>query len=75
MASCWEIAAHSANDMFFKYKYLIVNLVFFTSVFGVGFIYFIIWQVMKYREICIKYIVFSFNFEDTISSMTSYVVI
>ena len=32
----WEIAAHSANDMFSKYKYLLVNLVFPTSVFGVG---------------------------------------
>ena len=27
MAACWEIAAHSAYDMFYKYKYLIVNLV------------------------------------------------
>ena len=32
MAAYWEIAAHSANDMFSKYKYLIVNL----PVFGVG---------------------------------------
>ena len=34
----WEIAAHSAFDMFSKYKYLlvIVNLVFPTSGFGVG---------------------------------------
>ena len=32
----WEIAAHSAYDMFSKYKKLIVNLVFPTSVFGVG---------------------------------------
>ena len=31
-----EIAAHSANDMFSKYKYLIVNLVFPISVFGVA---------------------------------------
>ena len=31
-----EIAAHSANDMFSKYKYLIVNLVFSTSVFREG---------------------------------------
>ena len=29
-------AAHSAYDMFSKYKYLIVNLVFLASVFGVG---------------------------------------
>ena len=38
MATYWEIAAHSAYDMFSKYvKYLIVNLVFFsTSVFGMG---------------------------------------
>ena len=28
MAAYWEIAAHSAYDMFSKYKYLIVNLVF-----------------------------------------------
>ena len=27
-AAYWEIAAHSAYDMFCKYKYLIVNLVF-----------------------------------------------
>ena len=33
-----EIAAHSAYDMFstYMFKYLIVNLVFHTSVFGVG---------------------------------------
>ena len=33
-----KIAAHSAYDMFswYKYMYLIVNLVFPTSVFGVG---------------------------------------
>ena len=38
MTGCWEIADHSAYDMLFKYKYLyeIVNLVFPTSVFGVG---------------------------------------
>ena len=34
VATYLEIAAHSAYDMF--YKYLIVNLVFPTSVFGVG---------------------------------------
>ena len=28
----WEIAAHSANDMFSWYEYLIVNLIFPTSV-------------------------------------------
>ena len=28
MAACWKIAAHSAYDVFSKYKYLIVNLVF-----------------------------------------------
>ena len=39
MAAYWEVAAHSANDMFSKYKYLIVNLVFPTTGFGVG-IYF-----------------------------------
>ena len=28
MATYWEIAAHSAYDMFLWYKYLIVSLVF-----------------------------------------------
>ena len=28
MATCWEIAAHSAYDMFSWYKYLIVSLFF-----------------------------------------------
>ena len=28
MAVYWEIATHSAYDMFSKYEYLIVNLVF-----------------------------------------------
>ena len=28
MAAYWEVAAHSAYDMFSEYKYLIVNLVF-----------------------------------------------
>ena len=32
MAAYWEIAAHSAYDIFSVYKYLIVNLVFLTSV-------------------------------------------
>ena len=32
----WIIAAYSAYDMFSWYKCLIVNLVFPTSVFGVG---------------------------------------
>ena len=41
MAAYLEIAAYSAYDMFSKYKYLIVNLVFPTSVFGVG-IFFLI---------------------------------
>ena len=36
MVACWEKAAHSAYDMFSKNKYQIVNLVFPTSVFGVG---------------------------------------
>ena len=36
VAAYWEIAAHSAYEMFSKYKYLIVNLVFPTSVIGVG---------------------------------------
>ena len=36
MAAYWEIVAQLAYNMFSKYKYLIVNLVFPTSVFGVG---------------------------------------
>ena len=36
MTAFWEIAAHSAYDMFSTYKYIIVNLFFPTSVFGVG---------------------------------------
>ena len=36
MAAYWEIAAHSAYDVFDKYKYLIVNLIFPTSVLGVA---------------------------------------
>ena len=28
MAAYWEIAAHSAYDMFSKYKYLIIDLIF-----------------------------------------------
>ena len=35
MAAYWKIAAHSAYAMFSKSKYLIVNLVFLTLVFGV----------------------------------------
>ena len=35
----WEITAHSAYNMFSKYKYLIVNLVFPTSGFRVGIIF------------------------------------
>ena len=35
MAVYWEIAAHLACGVFSKYKYLIVNLVFHTLVFGV----------------------------------------
>ena len=31
MATYWEIAAHSAYDMFKLYEYLTVNLVFPTS--------------------------------------------
>ena len=41
MAAYWEIAVHWAYDMFSKYKYLIVSLVFPTSVFGVGFCFMI----------------------------------
>ena len=41
MATYWEIAAHSAYEMFSWYKYLIVSLLFPASVFGVG-IFFLI---------------------------------
>ena len=36
MAVYWEIAAHSAYDMFYKNVHLIVNSVFPTSVFEAG---------------------------------------
>ena len=36
MAAYWEIAAHTAYDLFSKYKYLIVYFDFPTTVFGVG---------------------------------------
>ena len=32
MAAKWEIAAYSASNLFSKYKFLIVNLVFPTKV-------------------------------------------
>ena len=35
VAAYWEIAANSAYVIFSKYKYLIVNLVFPTSGFGI----------------------------------------
>ena len=35
MAAYWEIADHPAYDMFSKYKYLIVNLVFSHVGFGI----------------------------------------
>ena len=35
VAAYWEIAARMAYGVISKYKYLIVNLVFPTSVFGV----------------------------------------
>ena len=35
VAAYWEIAAHSAYNIFSKYKYLIVYFVFPTSGFGV----------------------------------------
>ena len=36
-AACWEVAARSACGMFSEYRYLIVNLVFPTSVLRMGF--------------------------------------
>ena len=35
VAAYWEVAAHSGKDMFSMYSYLIVNLVFPTSVFRI----------------------------------------
>ena len=41
VAAYWEIAAHSAYDMFseYKYMYLLVNQLFSTSVVGVDFFF------------------------------------
>ena len=39
VAAYWEKAAHSAFNMFSWYKYLIVKLVFPTSVFWSGFFF------------------------------------
>ena len=36
MAAYWKIAAYSAYDIFYKYKYLVVNYVFPTSASRVG---------------------------------------
>ena len=38
LAAYWEIAAHSAYDMFFKYKYIVLNCLVFSPprFFGVG---------------------------------------
>ena len=36
MAAYWEIAAHSVYDVFYKYKYLIVNFVLSRLVFKGG---------------------------------------
>ena len=42
VAAYWEIAAHSAYDMFSQYKYLIVNLVFVPPRFRWGRNFFLI---------------------------------
>ena len=49
MAAYWEIAAHLAYDMFSKYKYLIVNLVFPTSAFGGGNFF----QIAPFSDHCL----------------------
>ena len=36
MVGYWETSIHSVYDMFSKYKYIIVNLVFPTTVFLIG---------------------------------------
>ena len=36
MDAYWQISTNSAFDMFSKYKYLFVNLVFLAAVFGMG---------------------------------------
>ena len=47
--SIGKIAAHSAYDMFSWYKYLIVNLVFPISVFGVG----IFFLIAPFPDLCL----------------------
>ena len=44
-----KIAAHSAYYMFSKYKYLIVSLVFPTSVFGVG----VFFMIARLPDLCL----------------------
>ena len=44
-----KIAAHSAYEMFSWYKYLIVSLVFPTSVFGVG----IFFLIAPFPDLCL----------------------
>ena len=59
MAAYWEIAAHSAYDMFSKYKYLIVNLLFATPVFAVG----ISFYLLLFLIIAYLYLLLSLNTE------------
>ena len=60
MAAYWEVAAHWAYDVFSKYciilyKYLIVNLVFPTSVFGVGISFWLrIFLIIAYLYLFVK---------------------
>ena len=53
MTAYLEIAAHSAYDMFSKYKYLIVNLVFPTSVFWSGTFFLIAPLLVPSYAVCI----------------------
>ena len=65
-----KIAAHSAYDMFSWYKYLIVSLVFSTSVFGVGIFFclrlFLIFAYLYLFTIIMfslyKYLIVKFSF-------------
>ena len=64
-----EIAAHSAYDMFSKYKYLIVNLVFPTSVFWSGNFFLRLFLIIAYLYLLITkpsdeyHVTYSLTFE------------
>ena len=68
MAAYWEIAAHSAYDMFSKYKYLTINSVF--SHLGVWFENFFL--IVPFFEHCLLLHIYSFC--RTSSLLTVYIV-